>query len=129
MPTIVPLGDQALLAYFPDESAALRFAGGVRQLSAAWLVDVVPAYTSVGVFFHPDQIRHLEVARQLRGLVDQAGAAPLQGRLQRIPCCYELGPDLARVAEHTGLTKDEVIRLHTATEYVVYAIGFSPGFP
>src|SRR5207237_7061161 len=46
-----------------------------------------------------------------------------------IPCCYELGPDLARVAGQTGLTTGDVIRLHTETEYVVYAIGFCPGFP
>jgi inhibitor of KinA len=40
-----------------------------------------------------------------------------------------MGPDLARVAERTGLTADEVVRLHTGAEYTVYAIGFCPGFP
>jgi inhibitor of KinA len=51
------------------------------------------------------------------------------GRLHRIPCCYQLGPDLPRVAEHTGLSIEEVIRQHTGTDYTVYAIGFCPGFP
>ncbi len=51
------------------------------------------------------------------------------GRRHVIPCCYELGPDLARVAEQTGRASDGVIRLHAGTEYVVYAIGFCPGFP
>src|ERR1700719_4332406 len=37
--------------------------------------------------------------------------------------------DLPRVAEHTGLTADEVIQLHAETVYTVYAIGFCPGFP
>jgi inhibitor of KinA len=37
--------------------------------------------------------------------------------------------DLPRVCEHTGLSADEVIRLHTAAAYTVYAIGFVPGFP
>ena len=46
-----------------------------------------------------------------------------------LPCCYELQLDLDRVAEHTGLERDAVIALHTATEYTVYAIGFCPGFP
>jgi len=48
-----------------------------------------------------------------------------------IPVCYggEYGPDLAVVAAHTGLTPEEVIQLHSAAEYRVHAIGFSPGFP
>jgi inhibitor of KinA len=40
-----------------------------------------------------------------------------------------MAPDLPRVCEHSGLAADEVIRLHTGTEYTVYAIGFVPGFP
>jgi inhibitor of KinA len=40
-----------------------------------------------------------------------------------------LGPDLARVARHTGLDTAEVVRLHTAVEYAVFAVGFCPGFP
>src|SRR5439155_16183924 len=50
-------------------------------------------------------------------------------RTHELPCCYELQLDLARVAGHTGLDAAEVIRLHAATEYTVYAIGFCPGFP
>ena len=50
-------------------------------------------------------------------------------RLHRIPCCYEFQLDLARVAEHTHLPIDEIIRLHSEAEYTVYAIGFCPGFP
>ena len=46
-----------------------------------------------------------------------------------VPCCYQLGADLEIVAELKGLTTKEVIRLHSETEYCVYAIGFSPGFP
>ena len=46
----------------------------------------------------------------------------------RIPCCYEFPLDLARVAEHTGISAEEVIRLHVETEYTVFAIGFCPGF-
>src|SRR4029077_12780703 len=49
--------------------------------------------------------------------------------LQRIPCCYDFQLDLDRVARHTGLRPDDVIRLHSETVYTVYAIGFCPGFP
>ena len=53
----------------------------------------------------------------------------LEPRRHELPCCYELNLDLGRVADHTGLTPDDVIRRHTATDYTVYAIGFCPGFP
>jgi inhibitor of KinA len=51
-------------------------------------------------------------------------------RLVEIPVCYggELGPDLDDVARAHGLTPDEVVALHTEAEYLVYMIGFMPGF-
>jgi inhibitor of KinA len=131
MTALLPLGDQAVLAYFADESAALRFAAAARADAPPWLVDVVQAYASVAIFFDPDRCDFRTAsdhARRLAARTDQSpDAAP--GRLHIIPCCYERGPDLTRVAEQTGLSADEVIGLHTATEYVVYAIGFCPGFP
>ena len=52
-----PLGDQAVLAYLPDEAAAVRLAAAVRAAAPDWLQDVVPAYASVGVFFDADRVR------------------------------------------------------------------------
>jgi inhibitor of KinA len=129
-----PLGDQAVLAYLPDEAAAVRFAAAVRAASPPWLHDVVPAYASVGIFFDADAIRLKDV---MAWLIERAATArvwadptaPLRSRLVSIPVCYEMAPDLPRVCEHTGLTADEVIRLHSGTEYTIYAIGFVPGFP
>jgi len=130
MESLQPLGDQAALAYFAGEAAALRFAASVRRAGAAWLVDVVQAYTSVAVFFDLARTHYAAAAGELRRLdAASAGAETAEGGLHRIPCCYEFQLDLNRIAEHTGLTADEVIRLHAATEYTVYAIGFCPGFP
>jgi inhibitor of KinA len=128
--TLQPLGDQAALAHFRDEAAALCFAGAVGRLDAPWLIDVVQAYTSVAVFFDLDVVVFAEVADRLRRL-EQEGSATEAPPVRRhaIPCCYEMQLDLDRIARHTGLSADEVIRLHTATEYTVYAIGFCPGYP
>jgi inhibitor of KinA len=134
---LVPLGDQAVLAYVPDEAAAVRFAMAVRETNPPWLFDVVPAYASVGVFFDADQICTAEVIAFLSGGREppvfanstQGAHAPRSGGHFSIPVCYEFAPDLPRVCEHTHLTADEVIRLHTATEFTVYAVGFVPGFP
>ena len=129
-PRFLPLSEQAALAYFADEAAALRFASLLRGRHEPWLVDVVQAYTSVAVFFTLTHIDFPNAVQQLEQWADQdLGAAPVSARCHRIPCCYERGMDLERVARQRNLTVDEVIRLHAGTEYTVYAIGFCPGFP
>ena len=131
MPSVVPLGDQAALIYCSDETAALHLANSARQGGVPWLIDVVQAYTSVAVFFDLGQTSFAPVAEWLVKVEASASSAATaaQGRLHRIPCCYEFELDLRRVAEHTGLSSEEIIRLHLGTEYTVYAIGFCPGFP
>src|SRR6516165_7258363 len=99
-----PLGDQAVLAYLPDEPAAVRFAAAVRAAAPGWLQDVVPAYASVGVFFDADRVGLGEVLKWLEGVATArerlggqnrslAVAAP---RSHVIPVCYERQLDLAR---------------------------------
>jgi inhibitor of KinA len=130
MTSLQALGDQAVLASFTAESDALRWAAAVRHLAAPWLVDVVQAYRSVAVYFDLERTTFAAVTRMLDDLT-RVGLpdVPAETRLHEIPCCYELHLDLQRVAAATGLTEEEVIRHHTATEYTVYAIGFCPGFP
>lgn len=131
MKDLVPLGDQGALLYFEDESAALQFTAALRAAPEPWQVDLVQAYTSVAVFYDMARCTFTSAADQLRRratlMTDESTG--VVGRRHQIPCCYERQLDLNRVAQHTGLTPDEVIRLHTATEYTVYAIGFCPGFP
>jgi len=95
------------------------------------LVDVVQAYTSVAVFFDLRQTHFSQLVPQLQELVpDKIPPISIsENRKHRIPCCYELQLDVARVAQHVGLPADEIIRLHSESEYTVYAIGFCPGFP
>ena len=134
----VPLGDQAVLAYFADEPSAVRFAAALRAAAPPWLQDVVPAYASVGVYFDADAIglndvmSWLERSAPLRGLRVAANLSAWDDSSKTqftIPVCYEFQLDLPRVCEHTGFAPDDVIRLHTSIEYTVYAIGFVPGFP
>jgi len=131
---LAPLGDQAVLAYFDDEAAAVRFAESLRAANPPWLEDVAPAYASVGVYFDANAITANAVRGWLAsGIASSSRRAPLRGlrvaaKLE-IPVCYEFGPDLPRVCERNGLAADDVIRLHTSVEYVVHAIGFVPGFP
>src|SRR5689334_12760813 len=104
MTTFQPLGDQAVLASFAEEGAALRWAESVRRLNPPWLLDVVQAYTSVAAFFDPDQVNFAGALAVLRDL--SGPDAESAGRLHEIPCCYEMQLDLERVARHTDLTAE-----------------------
>jgi inhibitor of KinA len=93
----------------------------------------VPAYASVGVFFDADRIASGDVIRWLESPPIVALSGHRQSSIANhqflIPVCYDFAPDLPRVCEATGLSVEEVIRLHTTTEFTVYAVGFVPGFP
>jgi len=126
---IVPLGDQSVLAYAANESAAVRLAAAIRWADWPWLLDVVPAYASVGIHFDADRITYAEVARALHGLKVGPASAKSGARRYVIPCCYELGPDFEHVAKSKKLKPEKVIELHTGQDFSVYAVGFAPGFP
>jgi inhibitor of KinA len=126
---VVPLSDQAALVYLRNEGQASLFAASIRQGSFPWLVDLVQAYTSVAIFFDLNKT-HLSVVQEQLTSLSMAGSPSLAaGGCHHIPCCYEMQLDLKRVAQHTGLSEEKVIALHVQTEYTVYAVGFTPGFP
>jgi inhibitor of KinA len=138
--TLSPLGDAAVvleLGHGISEStlASVRaLAAALTRDPPAGVVDVVPAFVSVTVFYDPPRIGSYE--QLCAELKNRAGrvistASPIPARLVEIPVCYggEFGPDLAPVAARCGLGTDEVIALHSGAEYTVYAIGFAPGFP
>ncbi len=97
-----------------------------------WLIDLVPAYTTLLVTWDPLIIDYHAVRRRVLASIHMAGpgqdnAAP---RLHRIPVWYsrQSGPDLEEVARESGLTVDEIVTLHSETRYQVFALGFAPGF-
>ncbi|HUO59740.1 MAG TPA: 5-oxoprolinase subunit PxpB [Candidatus Acidoferrales bacterium] len=90
-----------------------------------------PAYASLQVDFDPLACQHAEMEELVSGLASRPvtkGSAA--GRTHEIPVCYEpeFGEDLEDVCKHTGLSRAELIAAHTAPEYIVYFLGFSPGF-
>ena len=144
---ITPLGDQALMVELGDsinESTHRRVQAAWRALSAEKLPGVseaVPAYTSVTLFYDPWQVvqagaPETEIiswltAKVRERLKDPPKAAKTKPRTVEIPVCYggAFGPDLARVAAQAKLTPEEVIKRHSKATYLVYLIGFAPGFP
>jgi KipI family sensor histidine kinase inhibitor len=142
-PTLEPLGDQALLLRWSEVAdvgvnrRVHALAATLRTTRAPWLVDCVPAYASLAVFFDAaavpgnDPLAH--VGEWFAALAEAAEVAPdeTSSRLVEIPVCYggENGPDLDDVAHACGLSAAQVIERHAAPEYLVAMLGFSPGFP
>ncbi|MBZ5200687.1 5-oxoprolinase subunit PxpB [Planomicrobium chinense] len=98
----------------------------------AWMVEFIPAFTTVAVFYNPATVLYETAKSDLEALlphVEEAAASP--SRTIEIPVCYggEFGPDLEFVAQHNGLTPEQVIDIHTSGTYSVSMIGFAPGFP
>ena len=133
---ILPLGDAAVTVEFgreitPDVNAhALAFAQAVQSQGWEGVLDVVPAYASVSIHVDPLQLPITALSARLEHLPYDV-AAPVTGRQHRIPVLYggEWGPDLHDVAAFARHSVAETIRLHHASPYRVYMLGFSPGFP
>lgn len=119
--TVRPAGDQGALIELPDNGAALRLAGLLRE-ERSDLLDVVIGHTTVLVTWAGEKPDLDDAVK--RALVAEAGPA---GRLVEIPVVYD-GPDLDEVARLTGLSPEEVIARHTGAEHVAAFIGFQPGF-
>src|SRR6195256_3384499 len=129
--------DQSLLVYFGQE-ITLQANENVRKLlrllelePVAGIRNLHPAYCSLLVKFNGLRLRHDEVEAILRRYLERLEGIKLPGpRRVEIPVCYggEFGPDLAEVCAIHGLTPAQVVELHASTEYLVYFLGFVPGF-
>ena len=130
-------GENALIVYV-GEHGAPGVASQVEQLSRLLreemgdqLVDLVPSYASVLIIFDLFRCDHLAVRHAIRRVAQSLSSDDsAEGRIVTLPVYYGLdaGADLEMLAKNAGLTTDEVVEIHQAGEYRVYAIGFAPGF-
>lgn len=133
-----PAGDSGLYVFFPqrihpDVHRRVRaLVLALDRLRLPGLRDVVPSYAAVLIHYDPVQLSYRELESLCLSLARQAEAQPLPpARTLLLPVAYggPFGPDLEEVARLCGTTPEEVIRLHSAPDYLVYFLGFTPGFP
>lgn len=131
--TLKPLGDSAWLVEFPGlagDEALARVMGLVDALEMDrpdGILDVVPSFASVAVHYEGED--GLKILNWI-GSVAVVDRLP-SGEEMRVPVRYggEYGPDLEEVADMAGLSKEELVAMHSGEVYTVAAVGFSPGFP
>ncbi|WP_223670846.1 5-oxoprolinase subunit PxpB [Kangiella shandongensis] len=129
--------DNSIIIEFDDAISLklTRYILGVKlsieKAKLEGFVEAVPAYDSLLILFDAETFHPERHWQQLHSIVKTA--QPIDNRdSQRyvIPVCYDLevAPDLPFVADHAGLTTDDVIQLHSEQDYPVYMLGFLPGF-
>lgn len=133
-------GEQGLIVEFGnaiDPAVNARVHRLARALAARGLegvIETVPTYRSLLVLFDPLILPRERLDSEVEALlaVPAVEEAPgVGGNTVELPVLYggEFGPDLTFIARHTGLSTEEVIAIHSSSSYLVYMLGFTPGFP
>lgn len=117
----------------PDINKKIRaFKIAVEKSDIEGIVETIPTYRSLLVQYRPEKIRFKELKERFEGLMGSLDNIEIPPpTVIEIPVLYggEMGPDLETVAEHSHKTPEEVIRIHTSEEYLIYMLGFIAGFP
>jgi len=131
-PTLVPLGDAALLVRFgttlsePANRAAVGFARAIAGRLPAGVIELVPSLVSVLVTYDPARIGFEQLAGEMRLLASVDTEAD-PAMTHDIAVRFD-GEDLAAVAAGLTLSPDAFVTAHNAAPLRVLATGFAPGF-
>ena len=134
---ICTAGDSSVLIEFGREISPeinAQITAVVRLIKAQHIegvTDMIPAFASLLINYDPRVVSYAGLRARLEKLLKlEISGETSESRIFEIPVCYggEYGPDLQNIADHAGLTPDEVIKIHSAKDYLIYMLGFLPGF-
>jgi KipI family sensor histidine kinase inhibitor len=134
---ILTEGDSSLLVEFGDEISPdinRRISATVQLLKeqhVEGVVDLIPAFCSLLINYDPRVISFEEISQRVQGILKvDVKAGTRKKKVYEIPVCYggAYGPDIETIASHAGLSVEEVIRIHASRDYLIYMLGFLPGF-
>ncbi len=137
-PRFLPGGDRSLFVELGNaidpaiNRRVRRLMLAIEKRRVPGVVEAVPAYRSLLVYFDPRRTNTETLQQAIAGLSEGADENDLPPpKLLEIPTLYggDCGPDLELLAAHNRLSPDEVIRIHAGTPYLIYMLGFMPGFP
>ena len=137
-PTISPVGDRAISIDFgqvidPTINRHIRQTiERIKELQLDGIIELVPTYCALLVEYDAMLYSYSEICKIIEPTLDE-GMTDTTNELVtvvEVPTVYggEFGPDLSFVASHNHLSEDEVISIHSGTDYLVYMLGFIPGF-
>ena len=133
-PRFLPAGERGLVVEFgdtidPELNARVRALDeALRASPFPGYQEAIPTYRSLLVFYEPSSITFDDARKHVHELLTALDPSKLPTPpLQEVPTVYD-GDDLDDVSRQTGMSREDVIRLHSETEYRVYMVGFTPGF-
>ena len=131
-------GEKALVIEFGDKiseeinSKVRAMMIGIDKKNIKGIVEMTPTYRSLMVHYNPLDIDYKSLLNNLKTLESELDNIniPLP-KIIEIPTLYggEYGPDIENVSKHNSLSIDEIIKIHSSKEYLIYMLGFTPGFP
>ena len=131
-------GDKGLLVEYgdkidPEINAKVRAISlSIEKADIDGVEEVIPTYRSILITYNPTKISFKDLKENIKNMEKNLSKVELPApRTIEIPVVYggEYGPDIEFVAKHNGLTVEEVIDIHSKGKYLIYMIGFTPGFP
>lgn len=137
-PTISPVGDRAISIDFgqvidPKINRHIRQTiERIKELQLEGIIELVPTYCALLVEYDVMQYSYSEICNIIEPILEEGLTDTTNEMVTvvEVPTVYggEFGPDLSFVASHNHLSEDEVISIHSGTDYLVYMLGFIPGF-
>lgn len=98
------------------------------------IIETIPAYRSLTVIYNPYILSHKKLYSIIESICESLSSGKahtnITPKTHIIPTCYgdKYGIDLPVVAKHANITLDEVISMHSKRRYLIYMLGFLPGF-
>jgi len=133
----IPSGDSAFIIKAGDvisEEVNLVVRKLLKRLeeeNISGILGFIPSYNELMVCYDPATVDYRQLLETFKKCAADLGAMTLpEAEVVHVPVLYggEAGPDLHHVAEHNGLTEEDVIRIHSSTNCLVYMLGFTPDF-
>ena len=135
---ILTVGDSSVLIEFGKEiSPAInaRIATMVKLLKVQQIegiIDMIPSFCALLINYDSRVISYSKLKKRLENVLKlDAESESVATRVFEIPVCYggKYGPDMTNLEEHSGLSEKEIIQIHSGSDYLIYMLGFLPGFP
>ncbi len=134
------INEQSIMIYFNNHIEAETFQK-VQQVEQyiklqnnPAIIEMVPSYRAILLYIDTNQSDIKKIVSELK--LDQLDLAQFNNEVTHhktvhIPVLYggEYGQDLGEVANHNEISTDEVVQMHTNNTYLIYMLGFMPGFP